>query len=196
MAETTTPTPLSLIRRSGEDGLRTGAYLSALAVASGLSSYFPILSFAVLAASVWLPFYACRLSRNTYCENSFKSRFVDLWASGICTFFFGSLIQALVIYVCLRFIAPGFITDQINSLIEVYRSVGQPATVEIADDLERMRDKGLLPTPSIIAQQMIVINIFIGTVISLISASYAKLAYSSPQKRQKLTDKRNKATRS
>jgi len=190
MEEKIIPPPSLIINRAGRNGLWLGAYLSALAVGTGLSAGIPLMSFAVWALTLYLPFYTYRLIVRGYAASDFRSRFVDLWAEGIVSFLLGSLFQALVVYVGLRFVAPGFIATQVNTAIEILRAAAEPSAMAMADNIEEIIATTGLPKAVDVTVQLIAFDIITGFVLSLIATPIAMTAYSSPEKRRRYLESR------
>ena len=188
MEEKSVPPPSLIINRAGHNGLWLGAYLSALAVGSGLSATVPLLSLLVWALTIYLPFYTYRFIVRGYAASDFRSRFVDLWAEGIVSYLLGSLFQALTVYICLRFIAPGFIETQVNTAMEILRAAADPSTIALADNIESIVASTGLPRPTDIAIQLVAFNIIAGFVLSLFASLAAISAYRSPEKRRRYTE--------
>ena len=95
-----------VLQRAAETGLYLGGYLSLLALATGLSQSAPAASLLVWAGSIALPFALYVLLRRSLAERDFSATFSEVWLEGIASFFFGSMIQAVIIYLGLRFLAP------------------------------------------------------------------------------------------
>jgi hypothetical protein len=96
--------------------------------------------------------------------------FSALWMHGISIFFFGSILLAAAVYVFLRFMNPTFIVDNLRVAIDVYRSLGVPEANEIADSLQMMIDKHMLPTAISLAISSIWSVVFSGSMLSLLLA--------------------------
>ena len=168
--------PRKIFNRAGNDGIIVGAYLSGLALMTGFSVKVGLFSILVWVFSLYLPFFVYRLISRGYKADGYRSRFSDLWAQGISTFFFASIILAAVVYVCLRFIAPHFIADQFAAAMALFNQTGTPEGMEIAETLKRVSETNSLPTASDVSMEMIVFNLLVGTVISLFCAAILKLS--------------------
>lgn len=179
-----------ILNRAGHNGLWLGAYLSAMAVGTALSASVPLMSLAVWALTIYLPFYTYRLIVRGFAASDFRSRFVDLWAEGIVSFLLGSLFQALVIYVGLRFIDPGFIASQVETAVELLRAAAEPSAAAMADNIEATVAAAGLPKAVDVAVQMIAFDVIAGFVLSLFASAAAMAAYSSADKRRRYIDSR------
>ena len=67
--------------------------------------------------SIALPFALYVLLRRSLAERDFSATFSEVWLEGIASFFFGSMIQAVIIYLGLRFLAPHYLlTSSTNNI--------------------------------------------------------------------------------
>lgn len=162
--------PLSVYRLGAEDGLVMGPLLALTVVLMGASTYVPMLFFLTLAAMVAVPITAYILLARAYKRRPVQSTFSALWLQGICMFFFGSLIMALAAYIGMRWVCPGFVTDQINTIVAVYGSLDNPDAQTIATTLQKAADTHSLPTPIEISLELIYLAVFSGSLLSMVLA--------------------------
>lgn len=163
-------TPRSVYARGADDGLYMGAYLSALMVIFGLATHYALASVAALVMMAAVPLIIFRFLKRSLAEDCGRSTFSALWLHGICIFFFGGLLMAVTIYVCLRFVQPGFLTEQMNNVIAFYLSMDDPQATEFAGTLSKMVKYGQLPSPLEIALEMVWLGVFTGSMLSMVIA--------------------------
>ncbi len=158
----------SVFKRGADDGLWAGIYLSVLVIALLLSIKSLLAGMLGLVMAVCVPVTTYMLLRRAYRTDYGTTRFSELWMQGICTFFFGSLIMAVALYIFLEFIEPGYIYAVVGQAVETYRAVGSPEAVEFADMLQKLVDGKMLPSPIMVAVDMIWTVSFTGSVLSLL----------------------------
>lgn len=158
----------SVFKRGADDGFWAGIYLSVLVIVLLLSVKSLLAGMLGLTMAVCVPVATYLLLRRTYRADYGTTRFSELWMQGICTFFFGSLIMAVALYVFLEFIDSGYIYTMVGQAVETYRAVGTPEAVELADILQKLVDGNMLPSPIMVAVDMIWTVSFTGSVLSLL----------------------------
>ena len=139
--------PRTLAAVAAENGLSLGAYLIVLALLSGLSAAFGPATLLVWAGSIGLPFFFYTLLRRNYAEAGFASSTVELWAQSLMSFFLAAMLQAVAVYCALRFIAPDFISSQVDTAIAAFESTGTPEGDMWASTLRNIITETGLPTP-------------------------------------------------
>ena len=158
----------SVFKRGADDGFWAGIYLSVLVIALLLSVKSLLAGMLGLVMAVGVPVATYLLLRRAYRADYGTTRFSELWMQGICTFFFGSLIMAVALYVFLGYIEPGYIYSLVGQAVDTYRVVGTPQAVEMADMLQKLADSHMLPSPIMVAVDMIWTVSFTGSVLSLL----------------------------
>jgi len=159
--------PRSVYRLGAEDGLVMGPLLALTVLLIGASAYVPVLFFAAIAAMIAVPTFAYILLARSFKARPF-STFSALWLQGICTFFFGSLIMAVASYVCMRWLYPTFIADQINAVVEIYGAIDDPDARSMASMLQKASETKSLPTPIEVSLEMIYMAVFSGSLLSMV----------------------------
>lgn len=168
------PNPRPILARASENGLWLSIYITVLALSLGVSASFVPAQLIVWAGSAAMPFFLFRLLRRSAIEDGNIS-FVELWAEGISSFFLGTLIPALVVYVCLRFVAPTFVLDTFNDTVEQLIAVGTPEAMSLVEMISELISKGMVPTAVDVVAELISFNFIIGTFMSLFIAALVKL---------------------
>lgn len=161
--------------RGAKAGRMFGLYLSLIFLSMALSSYFPLLSLLTIALMVCIPLYIYRLLRNSYLAGGCSYSLVELWVQGIATFLFATAICGLVTIVYMKWIAPGFLLEQVRETIEVCRQAGTPEQLELARVLNNMIQQGVVPSPSTFVISMFWLTMAGGCFLSLIMAYIARI---------------------
>lgn len=160
--------PRPILTRAAENGVLLGAIIGAMVLAMGLSTVFPAAALLLWGGTLAMPFITYRMLRRSAVASGGTSGFPEIWAEGIASYFLGSLIPALIAYVSLRFFAPTFIADTVNSSIAILESQG--ADYAMMADTLRQAAAAKMPTATDVAAQLISFNIIAGTTLSLIVA--------------------------
>lgn len=158
----------NVFRSSAEDGLVIGAYISATFLVGAYGMRVPVLSIISLLMCLGVVFIAYRLMARDYRRWKSLRYFSAVWMHGIGAFFFGSLILSCTAFIYLRFIEPTFIVDNVNAAIAIYREFGTTEAVHMADTLQKMIDKHMLPSPISMASTLIWFVTFAGSMLSLL----------------------------
>lgn len=169
-------------RRGADFGVYFGLYLTALFFASAFSISAPLLSFLSLVLIAGVPFVIYFMLRTSYRKDYCKTLFSSLWMEGIAIFFFGGLIASFVSVVYMRWINPDFINTQVDTLIDLYRSIDWDRGHEMADIFQRAREQHLLPSAIQITVDMLWLIVFSGSILSMLMALLVQAANKSTQK--------------
>lgn len=160
-------------KQGADDGTMFGLYLIALFFASAFALEVPglgILATVMIFAVPVIIFFALR---RTWVRDRGMSLFSALWMQGIMIFICGGLLSGLVSFIYLRWINPAWLGVQVNKMIELYSSVDGGKT--LADTLRTMVNQGLLPSSIQMVIQMLWIEIFSGSVLSLIITAFVRM---------------------
>lgn len=160
----------SIYTYGANDGLKMGVYLSVMFLlqCTGMA-HMLLMTFGTLMM-LCIPIVAYIILRKGYVRSGGISTFSAVWLHGILMFLCGSLILALVMYVYLRFLNPGFMSGLLNSLIEVYSGIDNPQAEQLTDLLTSIKQQNMLPSPIQYAFSMIWTCGFIGSILSMILA--------------------------
>lgn len=185
-----TPPARSMVQRAASSGLYLGAYLSVLALLTGVSQQFPLAGLVVWVTSLALPFFVYVLQRNTYAETGFSAPYTEVWTEGICTFFLGSAIQAVVVYASLRYLAPGYIAQSVATSIEFFEQQGTPVAAQWIETLQELQRNHLLPSPTDVTAQLMSMNIIGGAIISIFTSLILVSRYRDEDRQRRFLQKR------
>ncbi len=160
--------PRSVYRLGAENGLTMGPLLALTAVLMGATTYVPGLFFLAVAAMIAVPATAYVMLAKAYKARPAQSTFSALWLQGICMFFFGSLIMAVVAYICMRWLCPSFVSDQVSTVVAAYGSLDDPDAQAVASTLQKAADSHSLPTPIEISLELIYMAVFSGSLLLMV----------------------------
>lgn len=160
-----TPT---VFRRGADKGWRLGLYMFAIFCAAAYSVQIPLLGVVSFVLMVLVPFVVYRWLSRDYVRYPSQRFFSAVWMQGICCFFFGALIYAVLSYAFLRFVEPDWIVRNVHLAADFYRSINDPEAQQMATALQGMIDKHLLPSAINIAISMIWTITFTGSMLSLL----------------------------
>lgn len=151
-----------------KDGLWTGLTMGACILCMVLSSNYPLLSLVGLALFIYTPFMVWRFLRRGWVCHLVPTSFSAVWLHGICIFLFGGIIMALMMYVSLRFVVPGWIESQ--TLLAVRQLEADPTTADQAHLLSRIVETGQLPSAIYTSVSSIWLVAFTGSLWSMLFA--------------------------
>lgn len=160
--------PRSVYRRGAEDGLILGPVMAIAVLLSGATSYVAWLAIPAILAIAAVPATATVLLRRGYAEDNYRSTFSALWLEGICAFFFGGMLMGVVAFAAMRWIWPGYIMDQVNTLIDILSASLAEDNIRMAHNLRAMADNGELPAPIDLVLELIYIAVFTGSLLSML----------------------------
>lgn len=170
----TTPEKLTNPYRQGaDDGVLMGVYLTALFFASVFALGRPLVGGIATVMILAVPVMLFMLLRRTWRRDRGMTLFSGLWMQGIMTFLCGGLLSGVVAFVYLKWINPGWLAEQVRAMVDLYRSIDGGAL--IADTLETMLTRGLLPSAIQMVIQMLWLEIFTGSILSLIVTALVRL---------------------
>lgn len=179
----------SVIHRAAENGLYLGLYLSVLALLAGVSQGSLLAGLGVWGLSLYMPFFVYRLLRKSLAERHFEAGFAEMWSEGIALFLLASMIQAVVIYLGLRYLAPDYMARSVDMAIEFFRAQGNEAGDTWVRTLQNLREQNGLPGPTDVAAQIISTNVVGGGFLSIILSAVLVTRYSSAERRQRYMER-------
>jgi hypothetical protein len=171
----------SVYKRGADDGLKLGIIMIVQFVTAAYSLKIAMLGFVALALTIAVPFIVYHMIKRDYLRYPNMQFFSALWMHGIAIFIFGSILLAAGMYVFLRFIEPDFIIDNLHTAIAVYRSLGVDEATQMADAMQMIIDKHLVPTAISFAMTSIWSVVFSGSMLSLFLALLVRVFNKKPQ---------------
>ncbi len=165
----------SPFKRGADDGLWFGIYLTVLFFAAAFSMSIPYSGFVSTLMALGVPVIIYIFLRRSYVKDLGTTQFSSLWMQGIVTFFCGSAIMALAAFIFMRWISPDFLYEQTTSVIKTYNELDWEQGKEIADTLQKILDRRLLPSPIQIAMEMIWLGVFSGSLLSIIVSLFVQI---------------------
>lgn len=163
--------PRSVYERGAEDGLILGPLMGCAMLLTGTTAYhgWAFVPAVCLLLAVPVCLYV-RLARS-YMAGGCRDTLSALWLEGICAFFFGGLIMAIICYAAMRWGKPAFVADQFRMVIDVYSASPQPEAQQFAATLQKAVDSRALPTPIEISLELLYTAVFSGSLCSVLFAA-------------------------
>ena len=151
------------------DGLWTGLAMGFCMMFMILSTRIPFLGLVAMALVILTPWLVWRFLRRAWISGQTPPTFSAVWLHGICIFLFGSIIMALMMYISLKFLSPGWIENQ--TLLVVKELSANPNTLDQAKTMSRIIESGQLPSPIYVSISSIWLVAFTGSMWSMIFAA-------------------------
>ena len=163
-----------LFNRGAQNGLFVGLYLTLLSWVLILAIDSSLMNIVALLMLVCIPLGCFIMLRRSYIQENCTTPLSGLWLEGIVTFICGSMIYALVAYCYLRWGNPSFIPEQVCQAIEVYEKIDDDQAREIVSVLQQIEKHKAYPTAQQIVVQFGLLITFVGSILSLLTASFLK----------------------
>ncbi len=159
-------------RRGADDGFIFGIYLSAMFLASLLSTHFPVLSLVSLLMAAIVPVVIFLFMKRFDSALREYSTFPMLWMQGVVIFVCGILISGTVMVVYLKWIEPDYVITQLHTLVEAGATSDDANVKSFAKVAEQMLEANFIPTPIVIVTELIMLAIVTGSILSIILSTY------------------------
>ncbi len=167
--------PRNVYHRGAMDGLAMGAYLTLIFFVQVLGLHSGIMLLASEVLILGVPVLAYILLRRAYLQEGPTYQYSAIWMQGITMFICGCLILGLIAYIFFRFIRPTFIAELVETVANVYRSLGTEEGDRLARIFQNMEQRHLLPKPIEFAFSMMWVGSFAGAMLSMLLAGLLKL---------------------
>jgi len=160
-------------RRGADDGFIFGLYLSLMFFSSILAPGLPLLGLLsgvmVIAVPVVIFLFMRRYNRQLHGHTTFPM----FWMQGVVIFTCGILISGALLVIYLKWINPGFIRLQLESMVKLGATPGAEGTAiaDAADIASQMLESNFIPTPIAIVTELIMAAIVSGSLLSIIIGS-------------------------
>lgn len=166
----------SPFRRGADDGIIMGLLLVAVFFTGTLSFSYTLASdLTPILMLAGVPLLTYFLLRRSYVRDNGMTLFSSLWMQGIVTFFCGSLILAIVMYVYMRWGNPGFMREMVIRMSEFYDSMPEtPQSREVSQIFHTMLDENVFPSAINVAIESIWLGVFSGSLLSMLAALAAR----------------------
>lgn len=158
----------SVYNQGAADALYAGAAMAACFVAMLASATMPLMSVVALGLFLATPFLVWRLLRRAWINGWTPVQYSAVWLHGILTFMLGGVLLALVMYVSLKYVCPGWMEDQLLTAAGRLASEGQS---DQAAEIQRIVTSGAMPSAIYTAFSSIWFVAFTGSLWSMIFAA-------------------------
>lgn len=159
-------------RRGADDGFIFGIYLSAMFLASLLTTRIPELSFVTIVMAACDPVVIFLFMRRFNAALKEFATFPMLWMQGVVIFVCGILISGAFLVIYLKWIEPDYVISQLRTLAETGAQSGNPTLEEFADLADKMIEANFIPSPIAIVTELIMAAIVSGSILSMILSAY------------------------
>jgi len=170
-----TPPPSSIATRAAENGIVISGCILILLAVCCLSIAHTAASFLLWIGTIAMPVVIYKLLTRSYRRGHCSMGFAEIWAEGIASFFLGSLVPALTVYLLLKYAFPDFIANQLDNTIEFFRAMGNAQGDQWVKTLTDIRANSPIPSAADVAANIISFNIVAGTTLSLVVTPFVKL---------------------
>lgn len=160
--------PASVYLRGARDGIVMGLYMLVIFLVAAYQVFYPMLSLVFIVLALGVPPIAYFMMRRDFYQLPQMRFFSAVWMHGISIFLFGSLILSAGIFVFLKWVEPYYFVNLVDMAIEAYNSLGNEQMTELAHQLERIKDSGLLPSAGQFAFNIIWSVVFSGCILTMI----------------------------
>lgn len=160
------PNPSDVFGRAARIGPVAGAYFTAVFLCAAYSGMHPLLSVLTLAMLLSVPWLLYRRLKGT-CSAVARVRTSVLWTEGVYSFLFGGLVMALLVYVWLRYVDPGYMHRQLQLATELMRQYPQAVSADMRRAMESALEQDRLPGAIQMAMSLFWVVTFTGAVLSL-----------------------------
>ncbi len=164
------PTQKSVYHLGATNGVYIGALLSVMFLTQSLGLHNTLLLIIGDLLMIAVPFVAYRLLVRDHDRHTHMRSVSAVWLDGIVTFICGSITLAIVMYIFLRFIQPGFTVEQIRNLIDLYRQLHSAQGDAMARTLEQLIATHQVPSPIQLSFFMLWLTSFAGSLLSMVLA--------------------------
>lgn len=165
----------SIFHRGAQYGVGIGVYLILLSWVIVMATQSGIMNLLALLLLALMPIICFVMLRRTFTMEQGKSLLSGLWLEGIVAFICGSMIFAVMAYAYLRWINPDFVAEQVHEAIKVYEDIEDEQAQEVVSVLQLMENSRAYPTPQQIVLQLGLFITFVGSILSLLTASFLKI---------------------
>ncbi|MCQ2289033.1 MAG: DUF4199 family protein [Muribaculaceae bacterium] len=163
----------NVIKRGIDNAVPMALYTTGISLASIYCDRVPMLSVVAMVMLFMGPMLIYTLQRRFFIENEGECTMGMLLRMNIVAIFFGTVFTLLVTYMTLEYLRPGFLYDQVQSLIDVYNTMPELKNSELKTELQALVDNNLLPTPFYYALNLFAMTNASGMVVGLLTAALA-----------------------
>ncbi len=165
----------SIFQRGADKGMVLGVYFCIMSVFMVAGESMPLFGLCSTVMMFGVPLVLYYFLRRTYVSQEGLSYQVNLWLEGVVIFACAGLILSFLIFCYLRWINPEFIPGQIDKMIDMYDSINDPRTHEMATLLRGIKDSRSYPSPHVFVAQLEVLIIASGLILSGIIAMLVRI---------------------
>ncbi|MGN0209834.1 MAG: DUF4199 domain-containing protein [Muribaculaceae bacterium] len=169
----------SVFRRGADDGLILGPLMIITVILVAASPFYGWMLIPAFAAIIAVPILSFYLIARGLKEDYPNTPFSATWMHGICMFLGGGIILALFAFIALRWWQPLYFQNLYAFTIDILQSQHDVNNQKLIDQMQMMIDRGLTPSPSDTAFELLYLVSFTGSILSLILALIARKLHNS-----------------
>ena len=163
--------PSASLQTAARCGLLTGI-AAAVAIAATFYSFGrPLMLVIAVAGYVGVPVILWRALSSVMGRTDGEASFAHLWRTGTLTMAAGGLVLAILAFVFLKWIDPGFLAGLIEHINRIYTDLGTAEATEKLAELNRTIRENGMPTAAGVALQMFVSTVLSGTIAAIVMAA-------------------------
>ena len=166
----------SVYKVAAECGIPLGVLMSLISLCFIYFDCVPILSLVVIILLALGPLVVYRYQRRYFVSLGGNASYSTLWLQGVLMVFFGALISGLVTLLILQYVRPTWVYDMVQNTLESFNTMPQDSVKSMQpmiDEMRKMAESGLLPTPTQYVVQMFWSVMVSGALMSAITAAFA-----------------------
>lgn len=155
-------------RRGADDGMKFGIYLTAMfagALFGGSGGIMSVLTLLMMAAA---PVVLWRLILSYHRSLGSESKFGDLWLDGTLTVIFGMLLATAFLIIYMKWINPGFVTDNLRAIIEMNDAHPEMGLSTYATVASNLIENNLVPSATQMAANVMVMSVMFGIIVAAV----------------------------
>jgi len=164
----------SIYQRAGEWGVPFGLYLSCVAVLSIFADWFAPLQLLFMVLLMGLPLVTYYFQRRKFIEDNGFTEYAGLWMLGIMLYILGTVLCSFITFLVITYCRPGFIYEQAQAAVDVYRTMPQMRDNEMVNLLQQAIDDKALPSPLELVMSVFWFASFAGSLVSALTALVAQ----------------------
>ena len=158
---------------SAELGVPFGIMLILASAATIYVDKIPLLNVVTIIVAILAPVILYRFQLKRFLNAGGKTSFSELWTLAIFTTIGGAMICMLVTYCMITWLRPDFLYEQMQMVVDVYKTLPQQEATEAVKILETAIKTNNLPTAFEFCMQMFWLTASLGCMGGLLTAAIA-----------------------
>ncbi len=165
-----------IIKRGMDNAVPIALYTTAISLTAIYSDRVPLLSVVAMVMLLMGPLLVYVLQRRFFLETEGECGMWGTWRMGVVAIFFGTVFTLLATYLTLEYLRPGYLYDQMQMLIDTYKSMPETKGLPIVAEMQDVVDNNQLPSAFSYALNMFVMTNLSGMVMCMVTGLVASRA--------------------